>query len=690
MPAVRFHPRRPVKLLSGVAAAILVFATAGLGFVAPASAAVATPKVSVAITPAGSGDLSAGADLRVFVSLVNPTTVATPDATATVSVAEVPVGSRSSLEGWFSGKDAASVANHPAVTAVVPAVAPGLTGAVQVTIPAASLPFESGGVYPISVSVANGKTVLGVARSAVAWNVSPSTPVPVAVAVPLTVPAGESEFLTAAQLAEYTAPGGILTRELGDVQNLTVAVGIDPRIIASIRILGKSAPQTALDWLGQLASLPNQTFPLAWADSDLTAPLHAGQTSVLETKALTYAINPSLFPVGAGLSTPTASPTPGPVTPVIPTSASLVSWNYTMPLLSWPAENSVENSDLPLLGQAGITTVILSNTNVDVDDSSGLSGASAKSGKTGIAVSDSVLSGYLRTAIQSTTRAASTEAITELTTSLALISLESGAAPRPVVLTLGPNWADADTNFEHSIGEINARSWTAATQLSTIFTDRPAQVKLIKKAEPASRISLVASMLAGEQSVVSFAPVANDPDAVTSAMRLKLLSLLSNEWTAKTWPAAARAFIAQMGKVVQSVQVDPSSPVVAFADQTTLPVKVSNDLDQDVTVQLSVRSTTTLVSIEKKYRLQAVTVDAGSQSRVQVPIQALSNGKAQIVATLFSSTGVQVGRSVTIKVDVQAGWETIGTLIFATLVVALFAFGIIRTVRKRRKASTGE
>jgi hypothetical protein len=689
MPAVRFHPRRPVKLLSGVAAAILVFATAGLGFVAPASAAVATPKVAVAITPAGSGDLPVGADLRVFVSLVNPTAAATVDATATVSVAGVPVASRSSLESWFSGKGSASVANRAAATAVVPSVAPGLTDEVQVTIPAESLPFASSGVYPIAVSVANGETTLGVARSAVAWNVTSSSPVPVAVAVPLTVPAGESEFLTAAQLAAYTAPGGVLTRELGDVQSLTVAVGIDPRIIASIRILGKSAPQTALDWLAQLASLPNETFPLAWADSDLTAPLHAGQTSVLETKALTYAINPSLFPV-TGQSTPTASPTPGPVAPVVPTSASLVSWNYTMPLLSWPAENSVESSDLPLLGQAGITSVILSNTNVDVDNPSGLSGASAKSGKTAIAVSDTVLSGYLRTAIQSTTRTASTEAITELTTSLALISLESGAAPRPVVLTLGRNWADADTNFEHSIGEINARSWTTATPLSTIFTDQPAQVKLIKQAEPASRITLVAAMLAGEQGVVSFAPIANNPDALTSATRLKLLSLLSNEWTPKNWPPVARNFIAQMGKIVQSVQVDPSSPVVAFADQTTLPVKVSNDLDQDVTVQLSVRSTTTLVSIEKKYRLQSVTVDAGSQSRVQVPIQALSNGKAQIVATLFSSTGVQVGRSVTIKVDVQAGWETIGTLIFATLVVALFAFGIIRTVRKRRKASTGE
>ena len=684
MPAERFHLRRPVKLLSGVLAAVLLLAIAGFG--APASAAASTANVTVSLTTSGNGDLGAGEDLRVFVTLSNATTAATAASTATVSVASAPVSSRSSLAGWFSGANKTNLAATPGATAAVPAVSPGLSSGVQVSVPAASLPFRTPGVYPISVSIASGGTVLGTARSAVAWNVSAAAPVPVSIAVPLTVPAGESEFLTAAQLAEYTAPGGVLTRELGDVESAQIAVGIDPRVIASIRILGTSAPQTAKDWLKQLQDLPNETFPLAWADADLTAPLHAGQKSVLETKALTYAINPSLFPVTGGQTTPTATPNPGPVEPVVPTSASLVSWNYTMPLLSWPAENSVETSDLTLLNQAGITSLILPSTNIDLDSSTGLTGAAAKDGNTRIAVSDAVLSGYLRTAIQSPTRAASTEATTELTTTLALVSLESGASPRPIVLTLGRDWSNADTNFERTVSEVASRPWVSVAPLSSVFGGNPTQVKLLKRAESAARIALVTAILAGEQGVVSFAPIAKNPDALTSAMRLKVLSLLSNEWTTQTWTPAAHAFVTQMDKVVQSVQVDPSSPVTAFADQTALPVKVSNDLDQDVTVQLSVRSSTTLVTIEKKYRLQSVTVDAGSQSRVQVPIQALSNGKAKIIATLFSSTGVQVGKSVTISVDVQAGWETIGTLIFAALIVGLFAFGIIRNIRKRRKA----
>ena len=237
--------------------------------------------------------------------------------------------------------------------------------------PRAFIPFRSG--WPAV------GTVLGTARSAVAWNVTTAAPVPVAIAVPLTVPAGESEFLTASQLAEYTAPGGMLTREIADVQNSQIALGIDPRIIASIRILGDSAPQTARDWLKELQDLPNETFPLAWADADLTAPLHAGQTSVLETKTLDVRDQPE--PVSGnrrprprrqrhrtpGLSNRSFRP---------PRHSS----DGTTPCRFFRGRRRTASrpADLANLNQAGITSLILPSTNLDLDSGSGLSGAAAK------------------------------------------------------------------------------------------------------------------------------------------------------------------------------------------------------------------------------------------------------------------------------------------------------------------------
>jgi hypothetical protein len=688
MPAARFLPHPAGKRLVALLLAVAVVALAGPWM--PAVAATPAGAITVAAVPADSGDVVAGGALHLFISLSNGTLAATPDGTVTVSVARSPVSTRSTLSNWFSGDSKSNLAPRAVGTGTVPPVAAGLSSSIQITIPASSLPFAAAGVYPVSVSVVSGTKTIGAARSAVTWNVISTRPVPVAVAVPLTVPAGDSTFLTAAELTAYTAPGGILTRELGDVQNSPIALGIDPRIIASINVLGKAAPQSAVDWLNELRAVTNETFPLAWADADLTAPLHAGQTSVLETKSLDYAIDPSQFPVTppGSSTTPTPTPTDGATTPVVPTSATLVDWNYTMPSLSWPAENSVVNSDLAKLGQAGISSAILSSTNVSPTDARGLSGAAARAGNTNVAVSDSILSGYLRTAIQSTTRAASSEALTELTTSLALVSLESGASPRPILLTLDRNWVVADTNFERSVSQLSVHPWSASIGLGSALSAAPTSLTIANKAEPASRVELIKSMLAAERAVVSFAPIAKAPDVLTSSTRLKLLSLLSNEWTSASWRAAGQVFLAQTDKIVGSVQVDPSREILAIADQTSLPISVSNGLDQDVTVTLVVTSLSTRVTLGKKDSTQTVTVDEGAQRRILIPISALSNGKASIAVTLESSTGVQIGRSRTIKINVQAGWETAGTLAFAALIVGLFGFGIIRTIRKRRRSAT--
>jgi hypothetical protein len=267
------------------------------------------------------------------------------------------------------------------------------------------------------------------------------------------------------------------------------------------------------------------------------------------------------------------------------------------------------------------------------------------------------------------------------------MSLASGSSARPVLLTLGRNWAFADTNFVQSVSELSAHPWSTAISLASVLAAPPTTVTITNRPESASRIALVTSMLAAEQDIVSFAPIARAPDILTSSSRLKLLSLLSNEWTSASWSTAGQAFLTQASKIVGSVKVDPSNEILAIADQTSLPVSVSNDLDQDVTVTLVVTSLSTRVTVDSKNSTQTVTVDEGAQRRILIPMSALSNGKAAIVVTLQSSTGVQIGVSRTINVNVQAGWETAGTLIFAALIVGLFAFGIVRTVRKRRKAA---
>ena len=80
-----------------------------------------------------------------------------------------------------------------------------------------------------------------------------TTPVRVAVVLPLTVPATDGSFVGSEALELYTSPTGTLTRQLDQVIDTPVTLAIDPMLIASIRKLGTSAPESATAWLDRLA-----------------------------------------------------------------------------------------------------------------------------------------------------------------------------------------------------------------------------------------------------------------------------------------------------------------------------------------------------------------------------------------------------------------------------------------------------
>lgn len=670
------------------ALALVVLATAGLvtgGLTVPAAQAATNPPLQLVLTEPNAGKLTPGEPLRSFITIDNPTPNETATATATVSVNPIPLTSRSALEDWFDGS-AANHATKVVARTAVPSIAAQLSTQVAASAPAAALGFSVPGVYAIQVTVTSGSTVLGSARTAVAWDTASTTSVPVAIAAPITVPAAETEFLTAAQLTKYTGPDGILTRELSDVEGTPVAIGIDPRIIASIRVLGNSAPASATAWLDALAALPNESFPLTWADADLTAPLRAGSSTVLGPKSLSFAINPSLFGGGNG-PTPTPTPTAGADDSTVPTAAGLVSWNYTLPKLQWPADDSVQSSDLGKLQSAGIEDLILTSKNVDDADSHGLGGAFAKTGSTPIAVSDDPLSGYLTSAVQSTTRVGTNSAVDLLSTTFALISEESQGAPRPVLLTLDRNWAASDAGFSRAIAELFAHPGVSSATLSSVLETTPRKVTLDKATASDSRIDAISDMLAAEARLDRFSVIAANPLAISSSYRLQLLSLLSNEWgdTPTARDKAVAAWIKHVVGVTASVRVSHSDSALALADQVSLPISITNGLDQAVTIVLEVQSTSPKVLVDPQYQTQTITIDADSQKRIHIPLEALSNGKAQVQVSLHASNGLSVGKPVTLKLNVQAGWETIGTIIFVALIVALFAFGLIRRVRKSRR-----
>jgi hypothetical protein len=62
----------------------------------------------------------------------------------------------------------------------------------------------------------------------------------------------------------------------------------------------------------------------------------------------------------------------------------------------------------------------------------------------------------------------------------------------------------------------------------------------------------------------------------------------------------------------------------------------------------------------------------------------------QVLVTLNSSAGVQVGAPTVAEINVQAGWETPIVLVLAAIVVMVFAVGIVRNILRRRKPDTND
>jgi len=510
------------------------------------------------------------------------------------------------------------------------------------------------------------------------------TVVKLAIAVPIVVPASADEFLDATTLELYTSTQGLLTRELDAVFGRPVAIGIDPRIIASIRVLGSSAPASALAWLDRLEAAPNQTFALAYADADVTLQTQGGGPTVLQPETFDFAIDPAFFAAAPGTSTPEPTATPGgPTLPVLPTSDQILDWPYSLAGIAWPRDDTAIAADLPKIAASGYTTTILSSSNITRDAATG---PTAQVDGVGVVVSDTAVSGALRSASAAVLSTDWDAALTQLSSALAAGSrVQSGGGT--MLATLDRTIPTGGGRLGETIDALSSDPAVELVPLAQAMGVAPSTATIIDEPQPADRISRVGQMIQGEIAERAFASVASDPAAITSSRRLELLTLLSAEWTndLPSWPEAADAFTTASIALRNSVHLVESSNFLLVADSGQyLPITVSNGLDQPVTVYITVRSQSGLLAIDTP-RVQ-LELEAGAQAKKDIPVHSLSNGVVEVDVSLSSITNVPIGSPISSEVNVQAGWETPIVVAFAILVVLVFGAGVVRTVLRRRKA----
>jgi hypothetical protein len=503
-------------------------------------------------------------------------------------------------------------------------------------------------------------------------------PARVALVVPLSVQSGVTGFLSPEELAAMTAPSGYLTRLLQAVINQPVTLGIDPMIVVSIRILGSDAPPSAVAWLDRLAAASNESFSLGYADSDLTLPLQAGSSSVLAPAGLEFAIEPERFTGVPSEGTETGAPS-NVVT--IPTTETLLEWDHSLTDIAWPYAATVSGADLDVFAASASASTILSSANVRRDNRALAAG---NIGGHAVVVTDDALSAQLAAALESRDLASWQRLASLLVSDIKSVAVGAPQGARLAIAVPRGELSDP-SRLRSTITALAGDDSIRLVGLSGVQSLEKTSIALIDSLHPDADISRVEPLLISEAADGKFAQVARDPARIIGERRIDLLASLAPAWNryAGGWGVATERFTADSIALRSSVRIVESSEITFAADRGLLPVTVENGLTQAVTVFITVRPTTPLLSFESdSFEIE---IEPLSQRKALLPAEALSNGTVELIVSLRSAGGDRIGEPTSVTTRVQAGWETPVTLGLGVVVAIIFIAGVYRTVTRRRR-----
>lgn len=674
-PARRHRLRRLCAALAAVAALVLG-APAGAWAVVGTDGPPETAPVTFAMAPQDGGRVTAEQPVTVTISVRNPSESTISSRAVHVATSSTPLSSRTELDAWLAapGGDAARTERVLSDT-VAPAVAGHGVGVVDVSIAAELLADLGPGVYPLRADYAGPQgTVSSVSVLVVSGEPGSGA---LAVVVPITAPAIATGVLTASQLATLTAPGGALRTRLDAVTGTSAILAVDPAIVAAIRVLGSSAPDSATRWLDDLMSLPNSRFALQFGDADLATQIGAGRSEPLTVRTLS-----SYLTAGVVSTTATPATTPA-VSAEAPTIEELTDVGADAGDIFWPATGTAGGEVVAALGALAVDDVpSITLLDSDAVDGAVSAPAWATAGGARVLVYDAETSRALGAA------AAAEDALTQATalaTASAYAAIAASSAPDAAVLVaVDRSSVGSAASFTAAVAAATSLAGRSAVDLATLTSGTPDTVNLAGVAADAERVGALDVLLADETTLTSFATILADPTVLTGPERATILQLIGNAWLRDSTGArdAFDTHRVQTQSTLSSVSVVQPSDITFAATSAPLPFSVRNDLPWAVSL--------VLITTQNDPRLivQNVTpVEAGpsQNTRVQVPVEArVGSGESTLTLQLRSPSMVAIGDSVPVHVAVRAEWESVGVIVMTVLVAALIIVGIIRTVLRRR------
>lgn len=150
----------------------------------------------------------------------------------------------------------------------------------------------------------------------------------------------------------------------------------------------------------------------------------------------------------------------------------------------------------------------------------------------------------------------------------------------------------------------------------------------------------------------------------------------------KTGASAKSEIIDGQWQTPKGIFVVRGSSINLVSRESKIPVRVQNDYDTELRVHVHIRANNNRVNLPKAVE---IVVPAFTTVNAQVPVQAIANGEVALEVWLTTFSGIKIGESVGLEMQVNADIEFVMLLTFGAAVLTLGSFGVVRTLRKNRR-----
>lgn len=591
---------------------------------------------------------------------------------------------------------------------------PGVSQRFSISVPVDKLDLGEDGVYEFAVSL-SGETsaqpwdqVLGIQRTFLPWQPDEAdTQTRTTVLWPLvstshmTAQTGSDESQTPVfrddDLAKEISPGGRLQQLVSLGKELDVTWVIDPDLLASVdamtesyRVQGEgdtSRPggyrTVAAQWLAELqdAVQDKEVVALPFADPDVASLAHNGRNVTGSLNHLKEA-------------TDVAADTVDSILHVEPTTD-----------FAWPVNGAVDPSIVKVATSAGADKVIARSDSLV--ETGGLpytpSAARPIGGGTTAVVADARMS----TAFQGdlTKASSSTLAVQSFLAQSLTLNLQTNKQRSIVVAPQRMPTASQAQTMAQAVTALQGGMWSQSQDLTAAATAKP-DSQATTKVPPASKYpsslskqqlprSAFEQVATTQDKLDNFKVILTRQSRVVTPFGRALNREMSTSWRERSAEAAdyRNAIEAYVDSLAGQVTLIDKSETKLSGRSAMIPVTVQNNLVQGVdhlVLRLTSKSPRRLEIGGEDYYEQSVAVSGGHSQTVKFTTSAQANGKATVVAQLFTEDGQPYGAPVTFDVRVTEFTATVMLVIGGGFLLLVLAGFRMYTHRKRAAARAAE